>query len=70
VRRLGILLLLLGGLAFSYASSRLSELEAPPATTAMGDYLRTESGRWELTRYGGAAAAFIGALLALFPKGR
>ncbi len=70
MRRFGIVLLLVGALGFAYASSRLGETGSPPDATALGDYVRTEAGRWELVRYGGAAAAFIGALLALFPKGR
>jgi len=70
MRSSGMILLLLGIIAFFYCTSELSSLSPVPADVALGDYLRYEAGKWELGRYVGAALAGIGFLLALFPKGR
>jgi hypothetical protein len=70
MRSSGLILLLGGIIAFLYCTSRLSELPPVPAAVDLGDYLRYEAGKWELGRYVSAALAGIGALLALFPKGR
>jgi hypothetical protein len=48
----------------------MSELTPVAEGTALGDYVRTEAGRFELGRYLSLMAGFIGVLLALFPKGR
>jgi hypothetical protein len=70
MRSLGGLLLLGGVVGFLYCSSQLSELPPIPDGTSLGDYVRYESGKFELGRYVGICAAFVGLLLALFPKGR
>ena len=70
MRTLGGLLLLLGLGGFFYCSSQLSELPPVPDGTALGDYVRYESGKFELGRYLGLCAALVGLLLSLFPKGR
>jgi hypothetical protein len=41
-----------------------------PAEVDIGDYLRYEAGKWEMGRYVSAGLAFVGFLLAMFPKGR
>jgi hypothetical protein len=70
MRTLGGLLLLIGAVGFFYCSSQLSELPPVPDGTSLGDYVRYESGKFELGRYVGMCAALVGILLALFPKGR
>jgi hypothetical protein len=70
MRSSGLILLLGGIIAFLYCTSRLSEMPPVPAAVDLGDYLRYEAGKWELGRYVSAGLAGIGALLALFPKGR
>jgi hypothetical protein len=70
MRNSGLILLLGGIIAFVYCTSRLSEMPPVPAAVELGDYLRYEAGKWELGRYVSAGLAGIGALLALFPKGR
>jgi hypothetical protein len=70
MRSSGLILLLGGIIAFVYCTSRLSEMPPVPAAVELGDYLRYEAGKWELGRYVSAGLAGIGALLALFPKGR
>jgi len=70
MRTLGYLLLLVGIVGFFYCSAQMSELTPVPEGTALGDYVRTEAGRFELGRYLSLMAGFIGVLLALFPKGR
>lgn len=70
MRTLGGLLLLIGAVGFFYCSSQLSDLPPVPDGTALGDYIRYESGKFELGRYVGMCTAFVGLLLALFPKGR
>lgn len=70
MRNLGLILLLGGILAFFYCSTELSEIERLPASAGLSDYLRNPAGRLELGRYLAAGAAGIGAILALFPRGR
>jgi hypothetical protein len=70
MRNLGGILLLLGILGFFYASSQLSGLEPVPQGVDVRESLRYAAGRWDLVRYGCAAAGVVGLLLALFPKGR
>jgi hypothetical protein len=70
MRTLGYLLLLAGIVGFFYCSAQMSELTPVAEGTALGDYVRTEAGRFELGRYLALMAGFIGVLLALFPKGR
>jgi hypothetical protein len=60
-----------GGVAgFVYCTSQLSSLQPMAADTGLADYLRNEAGRYELGRYLAAATGAVGALLAMFPKGR
>jgi hypothetical protein len=70
MRNFGAVLLLLGILGFFYASSRLSEVEPLPPGLSVAESLRAPAGRWEMARYGAAAAAGFGLLMAMFPKGR
>jgi hypothetical protein len=70
MRNLGGILLLLGVLGFFYASSQLSDLEPVPQGLGIREGLAYPAGRWEMARYGCAAAAGFGLLMALFPKGR
>ena len=70
MRTLGYLFLLVGIVGFFYCSSHMSGLAPVPEGTALGDYVRTDAGRFELGRYLALVAGFIGVLLALFPKGR
>jgi hypothetical protein len=70
MRNFGGVLLLLGILAFFYASSRLEEVEPLPDGLSIGESLKEPAGRWEMARYGSAALAGFGLLMAMFPKGR
>jgi hypothetical protein len=70
MRNFGGVLLLLGILAFFYASSRLGEVEPLPEGLSIGESLKEPAGRWEMARYGSAALAGFGLLMAMFPKGR
>jgi hypothetical protein len=70
MRNLGFILLLGGILGFFYCASQLSTLTPLGPESALGDYLRYAAGRWELGKYLAAGAAAVGALLALFPRGR
>ena len=70
MRNLGFTLLVAGVLGFLYCSSQLSGLEPLAADVPLGDYFRNAAGRLELGRYFSAGAAFIGVLMAFFPKGR
>jgi hypothetical protein len=70
MRQLGFILILAGVGSFLYASSALSS--APPRDPGMSisQEMASEGGRLELLRYAGAGGAFLGILLAMFPKGR
>lgn len=70
MRNFGAILLLLGVLGFFYSSGKLEELGPVPEGQTVTESLRYDSGRWEMARYACAGAAFIGLLLAFFPKGR
>lgn len=70
MRTLGGLLLLVGIVGFFYCSSNLSGLESIPEGTSLRRYLEYDAGRYELGRYLALVAAFIGVILAMFPKGR
>ena len=70
MRTLGALLLLVGIVGFFYCSSQMSGLAPIPEGTALGDYVRTDAGRFELGRYLALVSGLIGILLSLFPKGR
>jgi hypothetical protein len=66
----GLVMLALGVLAFFYCSSELSSLDPVPAGVALSEYMKYEAGELELGRYAAAIVAFIGLLLAFFPRGR
>jgi hypothetical protein len=70
MRSFGAILLLLGVLSFFYASSRLDEVQPLPEGLSIGESLKEPAGRWEMARYGSAAVAGFGLLMAMFPKGR
>lgn len=70
MRTLGLVLLAGGVLGFLYCSSRLSAMDPVPAAVELSEYMQYEAGKLELARYAAAIAGLIGALLALFPKGR
>lgn len=70
MRTLGALLLLVGIVGFFYCSSQMSGLAPIPEGTSLGDYVRTDAGRFELGRYLSLVSGLIGGLLSMFPKGR
>jgi hypothetical protein len=70
MRNFGGLLLVLGVAGFLYASSRLSEAEPLAEGLSISESLKEPAGRWEMARYGSAALAGFGLLMAMFPKGR
>ena len=70
MRTFGALLLVAGVIAFFYCGNHLSGLESIPEGTSLSRYLEYDAGKFELGRYLGVVAAFIGVLLSLFPKGR
>jgi hypothetical protein len=70
MRNFGAILLLLGVFGFFYASDRVEKAGPVPEGKTISEGLEYTAGRWEMVRYGCAGAAFIGLLLAFFPKGR
>jgi hypothetical protein len=70
MRNFGATLLLLGIVGFFYASSRLADAEPLPEGLSITEGLQLPAGRWDVARYGCAAVAGFGLLMALFPKGR
>ena len=70
MRNLGAILLVLGILGFFYTSSRLDEAAPLPEGLSVSEGLKEPAGRWEMARYGCAAAAGFGLLMAMLPKGR
>jgi hypothetical protein len=70
MRNLGAILMLAGILGFFYCSDRLSRVEPLPEGLSVSEGLERPAGRWEMARYGCAAAAGFGLLMAFFPKGR
>jgi len=70
MRNFGLVLLLLGILGFFYCSSRLDAVDPLPEGLSISEGLRLPAGRWDMARYGCAAAAGFGLLMAMFPKGR
>lgn len=70
MRNFGIIVLVLGVFLFVYASGKEGEYEpVPPGLTAR-EALDYPAGRWQIARYGSAALAGFGVLMAMFPKGR
>jgi hypothetical protein len=70
MRNFGAILLVLGLFGFFYCSSRRDEAPPPPEGLSVAEALKEPAGRWEMARYGCAAAAGFGLLMAMFPKGR
>jgi hypothetical protein len=70
MRNLGGILLVLGVLAFFYASSRLDDVAPLPEGLSVTEGLKLPAGRWEMARYGCAGAAGFGLLMLLFSRGR
>lgn len=70
MRNLGAIMLLAGILGFFYCSGRVDEFEPVPPGLSIAESLKYSSGRWEIARYGSAALAGFGLLMAMFPKGR
>jgi len=70
MRNSGVILLILGILAFFYASSRLEEAEPLPEGLSVSEGLKEPAGRWQMMRYACAGVAGFGLLMAMFPKGR
>ena len=70
MRNLGGILLILGIGGFLYCSNRQSAMAPLSPGLSIGESLEQPAGRWEMARYGCAAAAGFGLLMAMFPKGR
>jgi hypothetical protein len=70
MRNFGAVLILLGVLGFFYSSSRLGDSKPLPEGLSVSESLKEPAGRWEVARYGCAALAGFGVLIAMFPKGR
>jgi hypothetical protein len=45
-------------------------MEPLPEGLSIGESLDHPAGRWDMARYGSAAAAGFGLLMAMFPRGR
>ncbi len=70
MRNAGLILLIVGILAFAYASSRLDDAEPLPDGLSISESLKEPAGRWQMVRYTCAGLAGFGLLMGLFPKGR
>jgi hypothetical protein len=70
MRNAGLVLLILGILAFFYVSSRLDDVTPLPEGLSVSESLKQPAGRWQMLRYASAGVAGFGLLMALFPKGR
>jgi len=70
VRNFGIILLCGGALLFFFCTTQMADLPAVPDGASLVDYFQYEAGRYELGRYAAAMLGLIGAILAMFPKGR
>jgi len=70
MRNFGGIVLVLGILAFFYASSRLDDVEPLAQGLSVSEALKQPAGRWQMARYGSAGVAGFGLLMLLFPKGR
>ena len=69
MRNFGFVLVVVGIAGFFYCSSRASELQPLRQGLSVGESLETERGQWDAGRYGCAAAAFMGFVLTMVPKG-
>ena len=70
MRNIGILALVLGIFGFIYAGDQLKGLEPVPQGLTALESIEYPRARWETARYGAAALAGFGLLMAMFPKGR
>ena len=70
MRNLGGILLLLGVIGFVYSGIQIDKYDPVPMGKTVSEALEYPAGKWETTRYACAAAAGLGLLLALYPKGR
>ncbi len=70
MRNFGLILLVVGILAFFYASTRLDDAAPLPDGLSIAESLKEPAGRWQMVRYASAGVAGFGVLMALFPKGR
>jgi hypothetical protein len=70
MRNFGSILMILGIGGFFYCSSRLSDAQPLPPDLSISEGLGQPAGRWDMGRYGCAAVAGFGLLMAMFPKGR
>jgi hypothetical protein len=70
MRNFGLILMVSAGLAFFYAGQRQDEAGPVPPGLELSQSLQYPGARWELLRYASATGAFVGLLLAFFPKGR
>jgi hypothetical protein len=70
MRNFGIVAFVLGVLLFIYAGDQEKGYESVPAGETAFESLDYPAGRWQMARYGGAALAGLGVLMAMFPKGR
>jgi hypothetical protein len=70
MRNFGIVAFVLGVLLFIYAGDQEKGYEPVPAGETAFESLDYPAGRWQMARYGGAALAGLGVLMAMFPKGR
>jgi hypothetical protein len=70
MRNFGSILVILGIGGFFYCSSRLSDAQPLPPDLSISEGLEQPAGRWDMGRYGCAAVAGFGLLMAMFPKGR
>lgn len=70
MRNFGMIMLVLAIVGFAYASDEVKKCEPLPDGLSARESLDYPSGRWELARYGAAALAATGFLLAVFPRGR
>ena len=70
MRNFGIIVLVLGVFGFFYAMGKEGEYEPVPSGLTAREALDYPAGRWQVARYGSAALAGFGFLMAMFPKGR
>jgi hypothetical protein len=70
MRNFGGIVLILGVLGFFYASAQLEKAAPLAPNQTIAESLESAAGRWEMARYACAGVAFVGLLLAMFPKGR
>lgn len=70
MRKYGGILLLGGILGAFYSGSRLQTAQPVPEDVHAFAALDHDAGRWSVARYGCYAAAALGCLMLLFPRGR